>query len=80
MIYLYDKSSGAYIGEISADQLQFLMDQLEEESIKDRDYSITQMELDYFETQGAPRPLVDPLRRALGSRDEVEVVWSNTRR
>lgn len=79
MIYLYDKASNGLIGEISEDQLQFLMDQLEEESLEDRDYSITRMELDYFEAQGAPRSLVDLLRQALGGRDEVVVLWSSTR-
>jgi hypothetical protein len=79
MIYLYDKSSNALIGEISEDQLQFLINQMEEESLEDRDYSITKMELDYFESQGAPRPLVELLRQALGGRDEVVVLWSSTR-
>jgi processive 1,2-diacylglycerol beta-glucosyltransferase len=79
MINLYDKASGALIGAISEDQLQFLMDQLEEESLEDRDYSITKMELDYFEAQGAPRQLVDLLRQALGGRDEVVVQWSSAR-
>lgn len=79
MIYLYDKASGALIGEISEDQLQFLMNQMEEESLEDRDYSITKMELEYFAGQGAPPQLVDLLRQALGGRDEVVVQWSSTK-
>ena len=80
MVYLYDKASGALIGDISEDQLQFLIDQMEEESLEDRDYSITQMELDYFAAQGASPQLVDLLRRALGGRDEVVVLWSSNKK
>jgi len=43
MITIFDQSTGAIIGEISEQQLQFMIDQLEEESMEDQDYSITQM-------------------------------------
>lgn len=78
MVYLYEKATGARIGEISDDQLQFLVDQMEEESLEDRDYSITQMELDYFVSLGASPQLVDLLRTALAGREEVVVFWSRT--
>jgi hypothetical protein len=76
MIYLYDKERGTLLGEINEAQLQFLIDQMEEESLEDRDYSITRMEVDYFESQGASVELLDLLRKALGARDEVIVQWS----
>ena len=38
MIRLYDKDSGAELGTITKEQLQFLVDQLEQESLEDRDY------------------------------------------
>ena len=76
MVYLYDKKTGDLLGQISAEQLQFLIDQMEEESVEDRDYSITRMEIDYFETQGANPELISLLRKALGERDEVIVQWS----
>ncbi len=48
MIRLYDKGSGAELGSITQEQLQFLADQLEEESIEDRDYYINRSTIDYF--------------------------------
>ena len=76
MVYLYDKETGTLLGEINEEQLQFLIDQMEEESLEDRDYSITRMEVDYFESQGANASMLDLLRKALGNRDEVIVQWS----
>jgi hypothetical protein len=38
MVYLYNKSTGVLLGEIGEDDLQFLVDQMEEESMKDQDY------------------------------------------
>lgn len=76
MVYLYDKETGALLGEIDEEQLQYLIDQMEEETLEDRDYSITRMEVDYFESQGAKTSLLDLLRKALGNHDEVIVRWS----
>ena len=78
MVYLYNKSSGDLLGEISEDELQFLIDQMEEESTKDKDYSITNMEIEYFKTQGADRHLVTILRQALGDQNEVIILWSRS--
>jgi hypothetical protein len=47
MVYLYNQTTGV-LREISDEALQFLVDQLEEESLEDRDYSITRMELAYL--------------------------------
>lgn len=76
MVYLYDKMTGELLGEITDDQLQYLIDQLEEESLEDKDYSITNMEIDYFESMGAEASLLRTLRQALGSHEEVVVQWS----
>ena len=48
MVYLYNQTTQELLGEISEDELQFLIDQMEEESTKDQDYSITKMEIAYF--------------------------------
>ena len=53
MIQLRDKESGTLIGSISESQLQFLIDQLEEESETDQDYFINPPTLDMFEKRGA---------------------------
>jgi processive 1,2-diacylglycerol beta-glucosyltransferase len=80
MPYLYNQTTGILLGEISDEALQFLVDQLEEESLEDKDYSITRMELTYFESQGANPQLLEMLRGALGDHDEVIVQWSRQKR
>lgn len=76
MINLYLKDSSTPIGSISDEELQYMVEQLEEESLEDRDYAITPMEIQYFETHGASPHLLDLLRQALGGRDEVTLRWS----
>jgi hypothetical protein len=75
MIEIYNKRSGEYIGTISEEQLRFLQDQMEEESLQDMDYSITPLEVEYFLGQGADPELVDLLRSALGDKKEVVIEW-----
>lgn len=76
MIKLREKGTDQPLGTISEEQLQFLIDQLEEEWSEDRDYAISRMLLDYFKSKGADQELVSVLESALGSRDEIEIVWS----
>lgn len=76
MICLKDKDTGTTLGTISEQQLQFLRDQLEEESPEDDDYYINQATLDMLEEQGADRDLLDLLKQALGGREDMEVQWS----
>ena len=75
MINLFDNDTGAALGQITDAQLQFLIDQLEEESADDTDYYINQATLDMFEEQGADPALVALLRSCLGARDEMEIRW-----
>ncbi len=77
MIRLADKRTGQEIGQISEEQLQFLVRQMEEETAVDQDYAITPMTLDYFSTQGADPGLLGMLRAALGSREEMVIQWSS---
>jgi len=78
MIQLRDKETGAFVGTITEAQLQFLMDQLEEESTEDKDYYINQAKLDLFEERGADADLLALLRQALGTREDIEIEWSQT--
>ena len=78
MVYLYNKSTGDLLGEIGDEELQFLIDQMEEESTKDKDYSITNMEIEYFTAQGADPHLLTMLRKALGDKGEVIILWSRS--
>ena len=76
MINLREKDTNRELGSISEAQFQFLVDQLEEESMEDNDYAISKTMLDYFESQGADPELVSLLRNALAGRDEMDIVWS----
>ena len=75
MIKLYDVTTNAELGTITEAQLQFMKDQLEEESADDQDYYINADTLDMFEQRGADAALVDLLRRGLGDRTEMDVRW-----
>jgi hypothetical protein len=76
MVFIYNKSTNDLVGEIGEDDLQFLIDQMEEESMKDKDYSITKMEINYFAENGASSELIALLRRAIGEQSEVIILWS----
>ena len=76
MIELHDKESGALLGEIEERHLQFLIDQLEEESADDDDYYINQSTLDSFEEEGADAALMAILRKALGQNEDMEIRWT----
>jgi processive 1,2-diacylglycerol beta-glucosyltransferase len=76
MIQLHEKETGVFLGTITDTQLQFLIDQLEEESTDDMDYYIDQATLDLFEEMGAEAALLTLLRQALGTREGIEFVWS----
>ena len=78
MIQLNDKDTGAFIGTITEDNLQFLTDQLEEESDEDQDYYINEATLDIFEENEADKALVSLLRGALKGRTEMEIRWSRS--
>jgi hypothetical protein len=78
MVTLHDKNTGAFVGEISDQQLQQLMDVLEEESSTDRDYFVNQAGLEFLEEQGLDRVLISLLRTALGNREGMEIVWEKS--
>lgn len=78
MIKLRDKSSGAVVGTISEKQLQFLVDQLVEESATDQDYYMDGPTLELLEAEGADDQLLGILRKALGDKSEVELEWERS--
>lgn len=75
MINLFDSESGTRLGSLTEEQLQFLIDQLEEESTEDQDYFIDEQTLDMLVEAGGDAALLDMLRDALGERDGVEIRW-----
>jgi processive 1,2-diacylglycerol beta-glucosyltransferase len=76
MIELRDKDTGAYLGAITEAQLNFMIDQLEEEDSEDTDYYINQATIEMFEQRQADPQLLDVLRKALLSRSDMEIRWS----
>ena len=76
MIALRDKDTGADLGTISEEQLQFLVDQLEEEYAEDRDYYINRTMLDVMKQNGTDPRLVDLISKAIGDREGVEIEWA----
>jgi hypothetical protein len=77
MIKLRDKETGTTLGEITAAELQILIDAFEEEGRDDQDYYIDASSPDYLETnfEGSAN-LVAMLKTALAGRDGMDVVWS----
>jgi hypothetical protein len=76
VIRLQDKDTGADLGTISEDELQFLTDQLEEEHADDRDYYVGRDELEIMKQNGAQPALLSVLESAIGDREGVEIAWS----
>ncbi|MEM8529945.1 MAG: galactosyldiacylglycerol synthase [Chloroflexota bacterium] len=76
MIMLYDAETGVTAGTLTESQLQFLVDQLEKESLEDRDYYINKATLKMFQKQGADSDLLAKLRHLIGNRDEMEIRWT----
>ena len=76
MAQLYDAESGELIGTITAEELQYLFDQLEEEDLEDRDYYIDRTTLEWFEEHGADLHLTALLREVLGGREGMDIRWA----
>jgi processive 1,2-diacylglycerol beta-glucosyltransferase len=73
---LYNQATGETIGEITEEQLQFLVDHLEEEHARDQDYYIHRTTLDLFrEVEGHPESLVALIEGAMGDNDDVDIAW-----
>lgn len=78
MVTIRNKETGEIIGTISDEDFQFLQDELEEESSTDTDYYINKPTVDMLEQDDAPPSLIALLRKALGSRSDVEIEWSRS--
>ncbi len=76
MIRLRDKETGTELGSITEEELQFLIDNLEEEWEEDQDYYLNRQTLEMLKGRGASPTLVRTLEGAMGDRDDLEVEWS----
>ena len=75
MINLRDNDSKSLLGSISEEDLQFLIDNLEEEWEGDTDYYLNRTVIDTLAEAGGDKALIELLNKALGDRDGVEIVW-----
>ncbi len=78
MITLKNKETGQHIGSLSEDQLQYLIDELEEEHSEDQDYWLNRAQIAIFKEKGADSSLITMLEAALGESDGVEVIWERS--
>ena len=78
MIKLQDKNTQEFIGEINEKQLQFLIDELVEEDSADQDYYINRDQLDQLEKKGGDETLIQMLRDALGTKDDMDIIWTKS--
>ena len=75
MAQVFDKDTGKSLGTITEEQLQFLIDQMEEESETDQDYYINRDLLNMFKENGIDADFLAMLENALGERDGMEIEW-----
>ncbi|HWP67566.1 MAG TPA: galactosyldiacylglycerol synthase [Candidatus Limnocylindria bacterium] len=76
MVQLRDKATGASLGSVTEDDLQFLVDHLEEEFSEDTDYYIDSDTVDMLREAGASAALLAALDTALGDTGEAEIQWT----
>jgi hypothetical protein len=72
---LYNKQSGAFLGNVTEEDIQSLIDQLEEENRTDEDYYIDAATIDLLEENGASASLVSLLRQAVGDAEGIDVKY-----
>jgi hypothetical protein len=79
-IQLYKEHPDTYereiLGTITEDQLDFLMENLEEEFEEDEEYFLSPDTIEYLREQGADRALLAVLEKALaGTPDGVDILY-----
>jgi hypothetical protein len=77
-IRIFDKDSGAYLGDITREDLQLMIDQFEEESSTDQDYFIDSATIDLLHAAGASPELERLLREIVGTSDGVDIRWEES--
>ena len=78
MITLKNKENNQIIGTISEQQLQFLIEQLEEEHSNDQDYFVNRDTLDLLKENATDEQLIKMLTDALGDKDDLEIIWTRS--
>jgi hypothetical protein len=73
MVKLYDKKRDQYLGRIADEDLQFLIDNLEEESLTDTDYYINRATLDLLKKKGMNEDVAKMIENAMGGDKDIEI-------
>jgi hypothetical protein len=73
MVKIFNNDTGDLIGEITETQLQFLIDNLEEEADDDVDYYINIPTIESFQELGAEAELIEILKKGLGNNEDMEI-------
>jgi len=74
-IRIYDKDSGALLGDVAQEDLQLMIDAFEEESSTDQDYFIDAQTIEILHGAGASDRLLNLLREIVGTSDGVDIRW-----
>lgn len=75
MIKIFNKQTNEFLGRISEADLHFLVDHLEEESVRDTDYYIMRETVEQFPQLGASPKLVELLKGGLRDGNAIEIRW-----
>lgn len=73
MIRVYDNDDDSEIGRITEAQLDFLQEQLIEETLDANTYAVSPGTVDSLERNGADSELIEMLRKAIGARTSLEM-------
>lgn len=76
MIRVMVKETGVFVGEITEEDLQVLVNALEEESRTDDDYYLDRATVETLREAGASAGLLAVIETAFGGKDETEIRWA----
>jgi hypothetical protein len=80
MIELFNKKNGDFLGNISEEGLQFLVDNLEEESLTDDDYYLNETTLEMLKEKGLHEDVSKIIAGAMDENGEVDIQYKPSMR
>lgn len=78
MAKLIDKETKKLMGDISEQDLRFLIDHLEEEGEGDEDYYIDRDMLEFLKENGLPESLAKMIDTAIGTKEGIEITFEQS--
>ena len=77
-VRISEKDTGYSLGEISDEDFALLTGHMEEESSTDNDYFVETLAIDNLEEQGASPEFIALLRKAVGTSEGLDLVWTRS--